>query len=179
MRCDYCNADVTSQHRCHNKPSSDKPSASAREWWDALTPKDLGFPYEPKDDFDNYALNEWVPKALEAFAAHSLSQQAEKKAEKWIPISEAPKNGEHILAAWFGEGTGQWGPCREDGKRQSAFAVVHWWSNPGEEGWYLSLGGDEEPKSPTHFQRLREFNELADAYTQNAEHSLDIIAATD
>ena len=78
MRCDYCNADVTSQHRCHNKPSSDKPSASTREEVTAFYDKWLSTADEDLRTPASLAI-----AFAEAFAAHF--QQAEKKAE--IPDS--------------------------------------------------------------------------------------------
>ncbi len=67
------------------------------------------------------------------------------------PISEAPKTGVHILGTTLGgNGFGYF-----DGAGQDWFAVIHWWDNPGEEGWYLSSGGaDECAVHPTHFYSL-------------------------
>lgn len=74
-----------------------------------------------------------------------------REALMWQPIKTAPKTGEHILGASF-EGNG-FGIC--GGKKQSYFVVVHWWSNPGEEGWYASTGSDS-PLALTHWLPLPE-----------------------
>ena len=70
---------------------------------------------------------------------------------RYQPITDAPKTGEHILAAIEG-GIG-FGTC--GGKQQQWQGVVHWWDAPGEEGWYLSSGSSDDPIQPTHFTLLR------------------------
>lgn len=72
--------------------------------------------------------------------------------QRWKPASEAPKDGTHILACR--------GPYRATwGFTQSPPAVVHYWSNPGEEGFYLSHGlvegsYNDVPFEFTHWRSL-------------------------
>lgn len=76
--------------------------------------------------------------------------EAEQKpaASPWQPIETAPKTGEHILAAIFGAGCGFGGP-----NDQAHCMVVHYWSNPGEEGFYPSNGPDKAYPA-THWRPL-------------------------
>ena len=71
----------------------------------------------------------------------------------WQPIETAPKTGEHILVADFSrKGFGFCG-----GKEQSWQDVVHYWSNPGEEGFYMSNGPEDPPVTwATHWMPLPE-----------------------
>lgn len=75
----------------------------------------------------------------------SLSEQSTTIAERelwqierallrrWFPANSAPKDGTHILVAN--------GPYSEHfGFDQSPPMVVHYWNNPGEQGFYLSSG---------------------------------------
>lgn len=65
---------------------------------------------------------------------------------RWKLKETAPKDGTHILAAC--------GPYDEHwGFAQRPPAVVHYWSNPGEDGFYLSTGGslNELPFDFTHW----------------------------
>lgn len=75
----------------------------------------------------------------------------------WRSIRFAPQDGTHILAADMSDKAGfGWPP--HPGEWQPTMTVVHWWSNPGEEGWYTSVN-EQEPQRPfnaTHFQRLPE-----------------------
>jgi hypothetical protein len=76
---------------------------------------------------------------------------------EWQPIETAPRDGSHVLVVmhdgsvgfgWFG------------GRNVPMQTVAHWWSNPGEEGWYPSVGaGDADPLSPTHWKPLDEPDE--------------------
>lgn len=69
---------------------------------------------------------------------------------EWQPDADtAPKDGTHVLACY-----GPYGP--HWGFDQRPPAVVHYWNNPGEEGFYLSSGGnpDEEPFLFTHWKLL-------------------------
>lgn len=78
-------------------------------------------------------------------------QQDQSRALCWQRIEYAPKTGEHILVR--NENAG-WGIC--GGKRQMAHAVVHWFNDPEEPGFYLSLGGseDDHPFQATHWRPL-------------------------
>lgn len=70
---------------------------------------------------------------------------------EWKPIETAPKDGTHILAfrALIGiRYTNLTNPP----------TVVHWWDNPGEEGFYTSVN-ELEPQEPfraTHWMPLPE-----------------------
>ena len=59
---------------------------------------------------------------------------------RWKPRATAPIDGTHFLAA-CGPYDAHWG------FHQRPPAVVHYWSEPGEEGFYLSHGGSayDEP----------------------------------
>lgn len=59
----------------------------------------------------------------------------------WRSIYTAPKDGTHILAcnAWASFGTAADSPPVQ--------SVVHWWANPGEEGFYTSVN-ELEPQRP-------------------------------
>jgi len=74
----------------------------------------------------------------------------------WQSIETAPKTGEHILGADFTPGRVGFGMC--GGKHQSMMTTVHWWNNPGEEGWYISCSQNDssEPFPATHWQPLIE-----------------------
>ncbi len=74
--------------------------------------------------------------------------------ETWRESASAPKTGEHILVSRFGgRGFGLSG-----GKWADWCAVVHYWSNPGEEGFYLSSGAsndiDDQPVGFTHWMPI-------------------------
>ena len=74
---------------------------------------------------------------------------------KWIDCSTAPKDGTHFLAGIFGEssiGFGYFG-----GKCVKWQGVIHYWSHPGEEGFYPSTGtGTDYPVKFSHWQPLPE-----------------------
>lgn len=73
----------------------------------------------------------------------------------WQPIATAPRTGEHILVAEFNPERIGFGFC--GGKKQSMMTVVHWWDNPGEEGWYASVDSQGEyPFPATHWKPLEE-----------------------
>lgn len=70
-------------------------------------------------------------------------------ASEWQPIADARRDGTHILACI--------GPYSEHWTfDQRPPAVIHYWENPGEEGFYLSSGGspDEQPYPATHWKPL-------------------------
>ena len=73
----------------------------------------------------------------------------------WRLASSAPKTGEHILVTTKLGGHG-FGRC--GGKLQDRCAVVHYWDNPGEEGFYLSNGAsdpfDDRPWTFSHWMPL-------------------------
>jgi len=73
----------------------------------------------------------------------------------WQLAESAPKTGEHILVSNVGRG--DFGTC--GGVQQDYTAIVHWWDNPGEEGFYLSNGyphdaSEETPITFTHWAPL-------------------------
>jgi hypothetical protein len=59
---------------------------------------------------------------------------------EWMEAQSAPRDGSHILVTQLGEQG--FGICGD--KWQDWTAVVHYWSNPGEEGFYLSSGNDAD-----------------------------------
>lgn len=72
--------------------------------------------------------------------------------QRWQSADTAPKDGTHILVA-HGPYSERWGFM------QSPPMVVHYWSNPGEEGFYLSNGlvegsYNDEPIKFTHWSPL-------------------------
>jgi len=76
----------------------------------------------------------------------------------WRPIKSAPKDGSHILAIamkppGFGYFDGEWVPAQ---------TVIHWWGNPGEEGFYTSVNeiAPERPFPATHWAPLPKAPEL-------------------
>lgn len=73
----------------------------------------------------------------------------------WRPIRTAPKDGSHFIAGIFDDGGGfGW----YDGKQVATQTVVHWWGNPGEEGFYTSVNelAPQRPFQATHWQPLPE-----------------------
>lgn len=67
----------------------------------------------------------------------------------WQPIETAPKDGTHILAC-RGPYDKWWG------FNQAPPHVVHYWKNPGEEGFYNSFHDSDEPLGFTHWMPLPE-----------------------
>jgi hypothetical protein len=70
--------------------------------------------------------------------------------QRWQTADAAPKDGSHILVCRGPYGT-HWG------FNQSPPMVVHWWGNPGEEGFYLSGGivQDSYNDAPVEFTHWR------------------------
>lgn len=79
-----------------------------------------------------------------------VSPEQATEGTQWSTHDTAPKDGRHILVT--DKGRGGFGTC--GGERQDWCAVVHYWSNPGEEGFYLSSGADDNPKPFTHWMPL-------------------------
>jgi hypothetical protein len=74
------------------------------------------------------------------------AEAANQDLRRWLPISEAPRTGEHVLVTSV---TDSWGTC--GGKKQRPHAIVHWF----DDAFYLSLGNQDEPQNwPTHFKCL-------------------------
>jgi len=72
-----------------------------------------------------------------------------KDSRLWKRIATAPKDGTHILGAVMDGSNGL-------GYGVPIMAVVHWWDNPGERGWYTSVN-ELEPENPlpiTHWRPL-------------------------
>lgn len=68
---------------------------------------------------------------------------------EWQPIDTAPKDGTHILACPDARYDATWTFA------QAPPFVVHYWDNPGEEGFYLSSGGgDLDAICPGYWQPL-------------------------
>jgi hypothetical protein len=76
------------------------------------------------------------------------------RALDWQPIDSAPRDGTHILACDAQRSFGY----MNGAELPPVQAVVHWWANPGEEGWYHSsvhLENPDEPPFPaTHWKSL-------------------------
>jgi hypothetical protein len=89
-----------------------------------------------------------IPKLLAAYAAEAV-------AAEWLPIATAPRDGTHILVtclATSGPGSGGFGYF--NGKAVPFADVVHYWSVPGEEGFYPSNGPDEPYTFLTHWKPI-------------------------
>jgi hypothetical protein len=87
-----------------------------------------------------------------ASLASELTDQQPEHSTVWYDISSAPRDGQHILACKAGTSFGYYSgqPAPE------VQTVVHWWGNPGEEGFYTSVG-EVEPQNPfeaTHWRPL-------------------------
>jgi len=110
---------------------------------------------------------EWLAEHARFLRESEMSDGTKKMT--WSDANSAPQTGEHILVTQRGEGGfgicgGTWrdgGERRMEivgGKRQDWCAVVHYWSNPGEEGFYLSTGAsdpmDDRPMRFTHWMPL-------------------------
>lgn len=70
----------------------------------------------------------------------------------WRSILTAPKDGTHILACNAARSFG-WADGKPLPPQQT---VVHWWANPGEEGFYTSVNelAPERPFAATHWKQL-------------------------
>lgn len=91
--------------------------------------------------------------------AQGLFSQRRTFYDGWKPIESAPKDGRHVLLADFTLGATGFGWY--NGINVPWMAVAHYWSNPGEEGFYLSSGAsaecDDAPLTwATHWMRLPE-----------------------
>jgi len=76
----------------------------------------------------------------------------------WYPIESAPKDGMHVIVANFSIGSIGYGYFRQAREPVPFMTVAHYWSNPGEEGFYLSAGAsseiDDQPLQVTHWRPL-------------------------
>jgi hypothetical protein len=81
----------------------------------------------------------------------SILKRMDGVVSRWRDISTAPKDGSHFLAC---DARVPYGP--QWGFNQRPPTVVHWWGNPGEEGFYTSVNELEpqEPFAATHWQPL-------------------------
>lgn len=78
----------------------------------------------------------------------------------WRSIDTAPHDGMHIIVANFSIGSIGYGYFRQCREPVPFMTVAHYWSNPGEEGFYLSAGAsseiDDSPLRVTHWRPLPE-----------------------
>lgn len=86
---------------------------------------------------------------------------------RWQLAETAPRDGTHILVC-HGPFSERWGFM------QSPPAVVHYWSNPGEEGFYLSRGlvdgsYNDSPVEFTYWSSLGHEPRQAPAHTSPVE----------
>lgn len=73
----------------------------------------------------------------------------------WRPIESAPKDGTHVIVADFSIGAVGFGYFHGKVEPVPMQTAAHYWSNPGEEGWYASVDSvGEHPLRVTHWQPL-------------------------
>jgi len=80
------------------------------------------------------------------------SASSAQSSDGWRPIESAPKDGTHILAC-ANYPSNPYSATWTFNQRPPT--VVHWFPEPGEEGFYLSHGtGDLPPFEATHWMPL-------------------------
>lgn len=83
-----------------------------------------------------------------------IREHGEDCRPKWLPIESAPKDGRHILVGDFTKGRERFFGWY-DGRAHPWQDVVHYWSRPSEEGFYMSNGDQERPvMNATHWMPL-------------------------
>lgn len=151
VQCSGCTAETCSEHR-----------QWAIDYWNrrpvAAEPMADTYVQKVPDKCDRIL---WKGRYYSLPLKASPPQPANAEATEWQPIATAPKTGEHILVAEFNPDRIGFGMCGGSkfwpGKKQSMMTVVHWWDNPGEEGWYASVDSQGETPFPaTHWKPLDE-----------------------
>lgn len=130
--------------------------------------------------------NEWVrvphgmlwklEQALPAAPPLALSSEQgnsdPEPSSAWRPIESAPRDGTHFLACNASPAYGEYRTFN-----QQPPAVVHWWGNPGEEGFYLSVTEQEaeRPFRATHWMPLS-VPPIAEPTDKEVEDAIDHLA---
>ena len=151
--CRSCSNLVTTDATCPlcDKPTKPNPFRDEKEGY---CQRCAGGPF-PTDQLHLVTWNEnphWQldDGDLNTICLKSRAEQLEEESDDWPwqPIETATKDGTHILAC-----NAAWAPY---GQWQAPPTAVHWWSNPGEEGFYTSVN-EREPEQPfpaTHWMAL-------------------------